>query len=246
MASPSSLANHSFDETWFYAPLDADGGPQSLPEEEAHHAFSVLRLRSGQDIVVSDGEGCVFRCRLEGDRQKALVTPVIQITAHTERPKASLALALLKGRDCEDPIAAACELALSDVHLLITDHAQVFSGQDHEKLVTRLRQKSVVALKQARKPYLTRIHAPMSLSAWCQAHLDWDWIVAHPGEDKLGPPSAKPFALLVGPEGGFSSGEINALLGATQGLRLSLGETRLRAVHAPAIGLGKLMGLGWF
>jgi 16S rRNA (uracil1498-N3)-methyltransferase len=252
MRNPTRTEGDLFAETWFYSPeLDGDA-TSPLPNDEGHHAFGVLRLRAGQDIVVCDGLGLVLRCRLEGSREHATVTPLAPYGEASDAkansataPQAALALALLKGRDCEDPIAAACELPLSDVYLLITDHAQVFAGQEHERLVTRLQQKSIVALKQARKPFLTRIHAPQTLSQWRLAQPDLTVVLAHPGGDTLPTRPSGPFALMVGPEGGFSEKELTWLSQQSASYRLDLGATRLRAVHAPLVGLGKLMGLGW-
>jgi len=235
-----------FSESWFYAPLEPGGHSQPFPAEEAHHALHVLRLQPGREIVVSDGQGRVWHCRLEGDREKPTVRILSPFAEPVPKPRLSLAIALLKGRDCEEPIAAACELPLADVHLLITDHCQVFNGQDHEKLLARLRQKSLAALKQARKPYLTAIHAPRRLDEWQKSHPDLHLVLAHPGMDVLPEKPPQAFALLIGPEGGFSEREIQWLQSLPHGYRLDLGSTRLRAVHAPLIGLGKLMGLKWF
>lgn len=247
-----------FEESWFYAPdlivpdlASTDlseaplPSPVALPADEAHHAFAVLRLREGDAIMVTDGRGSVYAATLAGSRAHATVSPVEYLHRDALKPRASLALALLKGRDCEDPVAAACELALSDIYLLRTDHAQVFSGQDHEKLANRLRQKSIVALKQAKKTHLTQVHAPTDLMTLRQRNPDLVLAIAHPGEDSL--PEAAParFALLVGPEGGFSDREMLWLSQQPQSYRIGLGTTRLRAVHAPLVGLGKLLGLGW-
>lgn len=237
-----------FQETWFYVPDLGERPlppPAHLPEDEAHHAFAVLRLKEGATIFAADGRGSVYAATLSGNRQQATITPVQCLKHDPQAPRAALGMTLLKGRDCEDPVAAACELPLSDIYLLRTEHAQVFSGQDHEKLVSRLRQKSIVALKQAKKTYLSRVHAPMTLSELRKTHPDLALVTAQPGEDNYPQNPPQHFALLIGPEGGFSQGEIAWLAEQPQSYRMGLGPTRLRAVHAPLVGLGKLLGRGW-
>ena len=58
----------------------------------------------------------------------------------------------------------------------------------------------------------------------------------------------KEFAVLVGPEGGFSEAELE-WLEKSGSYRMGLGPTRLRGSHAPLVACGKLMGLeknsGW-
>jgi 16S rRNA (uracil1498-N3)-methyltransferase len=153
-----------------------------------------------------------------------------------------LGLALLKGRDVEWPAEAACEFALADLFLLKTEFSGEFAGQNFEKLLERLRKKSLAALKQAKKSWLTQVHPPEDLRAWRARHGETPLAVAHPGEDTLPSPLPPKLHVLVGPEGGFSHGELEYLLGGNNAFRLSLGPTRLRAVHASVAALGSLTG----
>jgi 16S rRNA U1498 N3-methylase RsmE len=129
------------------------------------------------------------------------------------------------------------------IHLVITDHTQAPKGQDHTRLLERLNQKSLAALKQAKKPWLTEIHAPVPLRSWRAGH-PGNLIVVHPGEDDLPPLGEDPFYLLTGPEGGFSDGELGWLSEDGKSGRLGLGRTRIRGTHAPLLACGKLMGKG--
>jgi RsmE family RNA methyltransferase len=159
-----------------------------------------------------------------------------------EPPGWGFGLPLLRGRDTEIPAEAVCEFDVRDLFLLVTDHSSEFKGQDFSKLVERLRQKSVVALKQAKKSWLTRVHAPQELRAWRAAHATTPLVVAHPGEDTVPDPAPRALHVLTGPEGGFSESELNWLFGEAKAHRLSLGPTRLRAMHAPVAALGSLVG----
>jgi 16S rRNA (uracil1498-N3)-methyltransferase len=236
-----------FDETWFHAPVPDGAEIATLPDDEAHHAVKVLRLRPGAEIVVTNGEGSVYRATLRDEKGGLDIGGRIQ---HDPLPPGlGLGLPLLKGRDTEQPAEAACEFDVRDVFLLKTDHSAEFRGQDFTKTVERLQAKSLTALKQAKKSWLTRIHPPQDLRAWRTAHATIPLVVAHPGESTVPSPLPAELHLLTGPEGGFSDEELGWLLGGSAGddtspgpvFRLSLGETRLRAIHAPVTGLGSLI-----
>lgn len=232
-----------FEETWFYAPGLVPGRPVPLPEDEAFHMRKVLRLPAGTPVVACDGAGRVFTC----DTRNSGAT--VELVPSEERPASpppglSVALGLLKGKDVEEPVEGLCQLPIKAIHLLATDHAQTFKGQDHARLVERLRTKSLVALKQAKKPWLTEIHAPCSLQDFRLRNPHDTLVLVHPGPDRL-PASPPPsFTLLTGPEGGFSPRELD-WLEAQLCARLGLGDTRIRGTHAPLLACGKLMGLGW-
>jgi 16S rRNA (uracil1498-N3)-methyltransferase len=229
-----------FDETWFYAPVERAGEIAVLPPEESHHALDVLRLKPETRLIVSNGMGSAFLARLlSGDGR---IEVMDRVRYEPEPPGFSLGLGLLKGRDAELPVEAACEFPLEQVFLLQTDHSSEFKGQEFDRLVERLKRKSLTALKQARKTWLTRIHPPQELRMWRERYRNVPLALAHPGQDTMPSPLPEALHILVGPEGGFSKGELEYLLGQENCHRLSLGPTRLRAVHAPVAALGNLMG----
>jgi 16S rRNA (uracil1498-N3)-methyltransferase len=150
-------------------------------------------------------------------------------------------LSLLKGRDLEEPVEGLCQLAVNAIHLVTTDHTQEFKGQDHGKLVERLRAKSLVGLKQAKKPWLTEIHNPVPIREFKRQYSDLDLVLLHMGEDRVPERFTRAFAVVTGPEGGFSNLEIEWII-ESGCYQLNLGETRIRGTHAPILACGKLMG----
>jgi 16S rRNA (uracil1498-N3)-methyltransferase len=232
-----------FEESWFYAPIPAVGGRAVLSPEESHHLRKVLRVQMGRCVVASNGAGGVFLCGTRDLNDAVELTAVEQRLLETDPPKLNLALGLLKGRDSEEPVEGLCQLAVHAIHLLTTDHTQEFKGQDHGKLVERLRAKSLVALKQAKKPWLTRIEAPVPLRKFREANPDLALVLLQMGEDRLPERFDKGFAVLAGPEGGFSPAEVEWIF-REHGYRMGLGGTRIRGTHAPLLACGKLMGKG--
>lgn len=234
-----------FSESWFYGPgLDAPGDRFLLPDEEAHHLRKVLRIRPGESVIASNGVGRVFLCSTRNAGADGVELSAEAILAQEpEPPRFNLILSLLKGRDLEDPVEGLCQLEVHRIFLADTDHSQTFKGQDHARLVERLRAKSLVGLKQAKKAWLTEIHPPADLRACHAARPELPWVIAAPSEDSGLPRPGSPFALAVGPEGGFSPAEEGWFKEKGFGT-LSLGKTRIRGTQAPLVAAGKLMGLG--
>ncbi len=238
-----------FDETWFFVP-DLLGDKGQLDEEESGHLLRVLRLGLGQRIVVTNGCGLV-RCARILSTGKCVTLELEDVLRHeVGPPRLSLLLSLLKGRDIEEPLEAVCQLELSRVQLVITDHCQSYKGKDWAKdwpaYSQRLRTKALMAMKQAKKAWLTEVLPPITLDTWRQSHSNAKVIIAHPGSDFLPPrDGTEALHLLIGPEGGFSQRELEGMVSGPEGYRLGLGTTRIRAVHAPMLALGKMMGMGY-
>jgi 16S rRNA (uracil1498-N3)-methyltransferase len=232
-----------FEESWFYAPLEAPGDAALLSRDESHHLRKVLRVSMGRQVVASNGTGGVFLCDTRDRKDAVELVAVEQRTKEAEPPRLNLVLSLLKGRDLEEPVEGLCQLGIHAIHLVTTDHTQEFKGQDHGKLVDRLRAKSLVGLKQAKKAWLTGIHEPVPIREFRRRHADLNLVLLHMGEDRLPEKFPGAFAVVTGPEGGFSPLEIEWMLGSG-GYQMNLGETRIRGTHAPMLACGKLMGKG--
>ncbi|MDB5049948.1 MAG: hypothetical protein JWO30_3019 [Fibrobacteres bacterium] len=206
----------------------------------------VLRIKPGRRVVASNGKGGVFLCEtLAGKADGIELMAVEPLTVEPAPPRLNLVLSLLKGKDLEEPVEGLCQLNVRAIHLVTTDHTQEFKGQNHDRLVERLRGKSLVALKQAKKAWLTEVHGPLPLREWRTRFPRLPVVLLHPGKDQLPDRMEEDFAVLSGPEGGFSAAEL-AWLESEGCHRMGLGETRLRGTHAPLLACGKLMGLGWY
>lgn len=233
-----------FAESWFYAPINALGEKAILSSDEAFHMRKVLRIQPGRRVIVSNGQGAVHICETalaKGDGLELMAVEGLQ--KENNPPQLHLILSLLKGKDLEDPVEGLCQLNIRAIHLVTTDHTQEFKGQNFDKLVERLRAKSLVGLKQAKKAWLTEIHAPIDIKEWRRRFPAIDMVLLHPGKDLLPDTKEGALGLVVGPEGGFSAAELAWFETQTK-CSIGLGNTRIRSVQAPLLACGKLMGLG--
>jgi 16S rRNA (uracil1498-N3)-methyltransferase len=162
----------------------------------------------------------------------------------------SLGIACLKDDALEEVVFHAAQTEIDKIIFLRTDFSQEPKNSDLKKTVRRAELKSLVSLKQSKKAWMTRIEGPIEFDKWLKDY-QGDLILCDiDGERNLKldesaaeNASAKPITLLVGPEGGFSPREIEAIKTFKNGKvhLLNLGNTRLRARTAAIIALGKVL-----
>ena len=205
-----------------------------FPDEEARHAFKVLRLSIGDVVTVVDGAGGVFNVRMETvARGKAIGTIESRIESEAESPvRVTVALSLLKhaGR-YETFLEKAVELGVHEIVPLQTDRTEKsnFRRQRAESIL-------VSALKQSERAQLpvlrdvTRLKQVLEEADGCR-------LIAHEGngpEDHIRhhlDAGTKRVTVLVGPEGGFSDREMGMAVAAGW-IPVWLGPRRLRAETA--------------
>ena len=236
----------------FYCPL-ISVGTIVLDENESSHAVRVCRAANGDTLQLCDGLGHYADAIITKADAKACEVRVDTVEdAPFKRPRLNLGIACLKDDALEEVVFHAAQTETDSVIFLRTDYSQEPKNSDLHKLVRRSELKSLVSLKQSKKPWMTRIEGPIEFDKWLKDY-QGDLILCDiDGERKLdlglgecvedGTP-AKPVTLLVGPEGGFSPREIEAIKTFQNGKvhLLNLGNTRLRARTAAIIALGKVL-----
>jgi 16S rRNA (uracil1498-N3)-methyltransferase len=233
-------------ESQFFAAFSEHDRTAFLDPDESHHAIKVFRHREGDLLRMGNGQGLTVLARIqEASQQKTLVEFVEPIQVSSP-PRGHLAIACLKDNDLEEVMETCGQLPLASLTLLRTDHSQEPRDSDLARTVRRLELKSIVASKQALKPWLTTVHGPISFAQWLHVCTQTMVLCDIEGEVKL--PSSllqsrESLVLAVGPEGGFSPTEIQQIKDKNAQL-LSLGSTRLRAKTCPIVALGALLGMG--
>jgi len=237
-----------FTENYFLAESLAHD-PFLLDEGESHHASRVLRLREGDEILVTDGQGQLAECWIETIHKQrvclrrknfvAVPPPAIRLTLYPSVIKKPL---------LETQVELLCQLPIEEIRLLITERSAPWSGQN-EHGMERLREKSRVALKQSRKTHLTRIEVAEPFANFFNQTGNYDFVCAfEKGTESLEPDAIPAFrtastlAVLIGPEGGFGISELE-LMKQKNIPRLGLGTTRLRSEAAAFAAAVKLLTL---
>ena len=224
------------EERYFYVPNAATNN--QLPEEEAGHALRVLRLQSGDNMVLMDGKGTFYHAIVTlASHKKCLYE--IQETLPQEKTWSSqihLAIAPTKNIDRIEWLAEkVTEIGFDELSFLhCTFSERKMLRQDRiEKIV-------VSAAKQSRKAWMPKVNALESFKEFITTLREGRKFIAHCyteiekkdffdaiTNDNL----ATPITVLVGPEGDFSIDEVR--LAMEQGYEsITLGKSRLRTETA--------------
>jgi len=219
-------------------------GMAALNSGESSHIAKVFRASPGDSLTLCDGKGRLANVELIDADTKACKVLVKSISEQEEQPKIHLAIGCLTDGWEEEIVFHAAQLPLAAVHLLRTERSLEPRNSDLGKLRRRMEAKSLAALKQSRKTWLTEIKAPVYLSEFLENFKGKLIVCDQSGKDTAGPLAAnRHIAVLTGPEGGFSPAELEAMR-SKGAFFISLGNTRLRAATAPLIALGRIIFSG--
>jgi 16S rRNA (uracil1498-N3)-methyltransferase len=231
-----------------------------IPEAEAKHLISVLRLGPGDEIELLDGEG--FRVRAALVIRDKKVFGETQETPTTEEAKVSLpihlVMSIIKGEAMEWVVEKAVEMGVRSLTPVETEFSVVkIHKRGAESFQERWQRIADQALKQCGRLDRMIVEMPTSFeqSLLNEKRLIWlDETLAStsPKDAHLAAFSQKlpinePISILVGPEGGLSPSERSRLLQLTGSEkkeinRVHLGSLILRAETAALMGISILVG----
>lgn len=210
------------------------GGSLRLSEEESHHVYKVLRGREGARIEVVDGTGRLFVAELAGKGEATVLEerPVAG-GAGDEEVRVTLYQAVPKGRHMDLVVEKATELGVMRIVPMTTERGVVKLSEGDGKTRRWCR----VAEAAARQSLQLRVPEVAEVVPFAEAVRDAQGIRVLLHNEPGRPPledvvsSGATVALFVGPEGGWSDGELEVTREA--GLSLaSLGPYRLRSETA--------------
>ncbi len=221
----------------FYAPPGSvREGCIHFSREESMHIVSSLRMAAGDDIAASDGAGRLFEAVLVHARRGGAVARVKRVV---EVPPPDVTLTLFQGmirpRKMDLVIEKCVELGVDSIVPIVTERAL---ARDTRSRLVRWKRIALGAMKQSLRAHLAEVRPAAAFADVLEEASGLERIlVAHEAESADGlragdmPAGAGAVGLFVGPEGGFSGAEIEAL--AARGARVfGLGEGRLRSETA--------------
>jgi 16S rRNA (uracil1498-N3)-methyltransferase len=186
--------------------------PELRPDQQ-HHLVRVRRLRDGDPVTVTDGQGRWRATRLRlaaaaGRRgADATLEPDGPVLAAALPPPVGIAVALTKGDRPEQVVAQLTELGVARITLVAADRSVVVwdaaTGDRHRQ---RLRVAMAEALEQSRGVRLPHLDGPMPL-AELAAHAPATVALAEPGGEPW-PAGDAVTTIAIGPEGGWSPREL--------------------------------------
>lgn len=226
--------------------------------EKAHYVATVLRCRTGDILTVFNGRGVSYKTIIANITKKEVVSEVVSITKGGAEPSLDLTLiqGLLKGDKMDLVIQKTTELGISRVIPVVTERSQVRSTGK----TMRWRKIAEEASRQSGRVNVPMIYEPLFfedlfsldnhhvLPDMVSSLIFWEdgGIRLQDSLESIGR-TDRPFALAVGPEGGFREDEVRMAV-ARGFTTVSLGNRILRAetaaITAVAIMQFSLGGLG--
>ena len=231
--------------TRIFVPLKLEvGGNLSLPEGEANHVLKVLRGRAGDTLEVVDGERRLFEAELLGGREVALLEA---LDAPDESLELSLCQAVPKGGRMDLVVEKATEVGATEIVPLLTGRGIV---EPRGGKVGRWRRVAEAAARQSLRarvpdvveptPFAEAVRAAGGAGVLLRNAPDLPTLEAVVGATNGAgePGGAAAVYLFVGPEGGWSEGEMETAEGAGFGLA-QLGPYRLRSETAGIVAVAR-------
>lgn len=222
-------------------PLSA-GVAVGLDAGQANYLGNVLRLAEGGEVLLFDGVSGEWLARVVEVGKKRMILGVVEATRPQESvPDLTLAFAPIKKGRIEFLIEKAVELGVARLEPVITRRTIV------DKLnLERMRSHIVEAAEQCGRTALATIVEPVKLATWLKA-LDPARTLYFAdetgGEAAVSSFAPGPATILIGPEGGFTPEEGEAIRVLPNVKAISLGPRILRAETAALAAITTYMAL---
>lgn len=204
-----------------------------IDADEQQHITKVLRMREGEEVFLTDGNGNLVKGNLvfEGKKVSLDVTEIKENLPDFS-PKLHIAIAPTKNIDrIEFFVEKAVEMGISEISLIITEKTERKNIN-----IEKLRKQAISASKQSLRFHFPKVNDLIKFSDFMKNLDSEKTLVAHCNENLErislnNIPKLDNYTFLIGPEGDFSDREIQLL--ADKGIKaVSLGSQRLRTETA--------------
>ena len=197
--------------------------------DNAHHAERVLRMKSGEELLVSDGAGSWARCQITSLSKKEIglnilesgkeSAPVVEISVLQALPKSD------RAKEAVELLTAA------GVTNIYPWQAARSIGKESDKWQSY----SIEASKQSRRFFIPKVNDKLNTEGALELCKEFDQIlICHESATQKLTEVVKPAKrtlIIIGPEGGISDEELEKFESAG-GKSLKLGRPILRSAHA--------------
>ncbi len=218
----------------------ASAQPVPLNKKSAHYLFNVMRLGTGDAITVFNGrDGAWSACVTDSSRNGATLACLEQTRQQTLPPDIWLLFAPIKKARTDFIVEKAAEMGVRAIQPVLTE----FTNAERVR-TDRLQAHAIEAAEQCGGTFVPTVRPPMRLP---EMLANWprdrrlmfcdETRGAENEKNDLAGAKGAPWAVLIGPEGGFSPEEKTALIRAPFVTPVSLGPRILRADTAAVAAL---------
>jgi len=234
---------------FFIAGTNFPNGRAIIRGRDADH-IRVLRLRAGDDIVICDGAGRDYKCRLVQTLEHEAEAEVIEVVPCKAEPtvRSTVFAGLPKGERSDFLVQKCTEAGASEIVFFSCTRC-VAKAVNMEKKLERWQRIAEEAAKQSGRGIIPQVRYEADFVAVLNdaLHTDLPLFMYETGEretirdaiEHTASPIASA-AIITGPEGGFA--EFEADMARKLGMHIcSMGERILRCETAPVVALTALM-----
>ncbi len=223
-----------------HVPQPLSVGAAVLPTlDQSRYLTQVMRLKAGDALLVFNGVDGEWRCSIAEVLKKGVVLKAEeQVRAQTTVPDVHLLIAVVKKAALEFAVEKATELGAARISLVATRRTQ----GDRVRM-DRLEAIAVESAEQTGRLDVPAIDLPVKLEAlldgWDGSRrlMFCDETGGAPATAALAAAGGGPWAILIGPEGGFAPEERERLRALPSTTAVSLGPRVLRADTAATAAL---------
>lgn len=233
---------------FFMAGTNIAGGMAIMKGRDAEHV-RVLRLRPGEDMIICDGKGTDYKCRLVKADKEQVEAEVIEVVRCPAEPsvKVSVLCGLPKGDKTDYIIQKSVEAGAEEI-LFFSSGRCIAKPDTPEKKLERWQRIAEEAAKQSGRGIIPQVGWAGDFAGALDAAVkkDLGLFMYETGEREAldqvlsANKDVKTAAIITGPEGGFE--QFEADLARIAGLHIcSMGERILRCETAPIVALTAAM-----
>ena len=227
-------------------PLQADSSI-TLPDSAANHVGRVLRMKAGEPLILFNGTGGAWQGAVESMSKKAVTVKLSSfIAADAQSPLTiELGQSLSRGERMDYVIQKATEVGVTSITPLWSERCEVkLKTERLDKRRQHWQKVAISACEQSGRNIIPTINAPMKMEQWLSSRkTQLNVVLHHRASKKLSDfAPANSISLLIGPEGGLTSYEIE-LAERQQFNALALGPRVLRTETAPVVAISLLQYL---
>ena len=228
------------------APLRA-GSVCTLPEDSAHHAVHVLRLREGDEVTVFNGRGGEFAGRIASMQKLRISIDLLQHRAiERESPlRVTLVQAVSAGERMESTVRKAVELGVAEIQpVLATRSVARPKGERADSRRAHWQKVVIAACEQCGRNKVPEVQPLLSVDDYRPSGDATKVLLSPLSKQPLSKMSLQgaEFVLAAGPEAGFTAEEEATLVKAGF-TPASLGPRVLRTETAAVAALAALNAL---
>jgi 16S rRNA (uracil1498-N3)-methyltransferase len=229
----------------FLAPdFDPAAFDPCLPAEESRHLTRVLRLGPGAVVSVFDGRGGEWVARVTSTRDAQVTLAVLEPVepAAESRVPFTLVQALLKGAAMDEIVRDATMMGAAAIQPVLTRHTAARPGRAARgATLERWHRLAVASAKQCRRAVVPAVLEPVPVHEALAVHSDaLELLFVEPSAGVpsrsmrtfVGSTPPAHAALIVGPEGGWATEELD-LARSLGAVPVTLGPLTLRAAAVP-------------